>query len=135
VVETRRGRAGMTQSDALRLVALIDRLWFGAHLGDAMAKDPPMFAEWYEILRPVDAEAAREAVRQLNGDADRFPPRPGQIARRASDLSQSNIVALPDSERFRPATAGERAIAARRRPDLMAAIALLGARRSLRGVE
>lgn len=116
----------MLKSDALELVALIDRLWFGARLAEAMTADPQMFAEWYEILRHADAVSAREAVQALNAEPDRFPPRPGQIARRASEIAASNIVALPDPELTRAATPEELAVA-RRLPELRRRIAALGA--------
>jgi hypothetical protein len=111
----------MTDGDMARLVALIDRLWYGTRLGQAMRDDPQMFAEWYELLEPVDAGVAREAVQELNAEPDRFPPRPGQIARRAQELAEDRRRGEPDAELLRLPTAEERAVAARL-PELRARI-------------
>ncbi len=76
----------MTVPEFARLVAQMDRLWFGAGLTEAMRTDQAMFREWYELLEHVDADVARQAVQELNAEPGSRPPTPGQIARRAGDI-------------------------------------------------
>jgi hypothetical protein len=120
----------MTVPEFARLVAQMDRLWFGAGLTEAMKADQAMFREWYELLAHVDADVARQAIQELNAELGR-PPTPGQIARRAGDIGTSKILALPDPELTREATPEERAAVSRRLPELRAVIARLSAGKAL----
>ena len=112
----------MTVSEFARLVAQMDRLWFGAGLTEAMKGDQVMFHEWYELLEHIDAAVARRAVQELNAEPGRNPPTPGQIARRAGEIGSAKFVALPDHA-LRDPTPEEIDAAHRRLPELRAVIA------------
>lgn len=115
----------MTIPEFARLVADMDRLWYGAGLTDAMKSDQAMFRRWYELLQHVDAAAAVQAIEELNAEPGHRPPTPGQIARRAGDIDAMKILALPDPDLTREATLEERAAIAPSLVELRAAIARL----------